>query len=881
MQNINKYSLLIIFMLSVQVCLSQNNLQKKITINAKNQPLKQILDDISTQSGFYFSYNNQQIDDNKKITLIARNQQVENVIKKLSSETGLRYTIIDKQIILKPITTTHKNNNSNANNHQNNTRTNNVTLYTLSGYTKDTSNNEVLIGATIVIKSKQIATSSNSYGYYSLSLPKGNYSVQFSYLGYETKTVNINLSQNVNLSEYLQANVQEINIITVTQDNINSSTSNPLKRFKLSTNDILNKPMIGGEYDAVKSLQSVAGISMFGEGSVMFNVRGGSRGQNAIFIDEAPLYNPSHLLGFFSAVAPEAINSMSVYKSAFPIQYGGRLSSMIDIRTKDGNMNKLGFGAIFSPILSTFSLDGPLKKGKSSFIVTFRKSNINYLFKKNAPNLDINFRDFHLKYNKKFSRKNRIFLALYSGYDNISVSDIAIRWKNNTFTFRWNHLFNDKLFSNTTFLTSSYNYFFFYSVQKNIYWSSKISTISLKNDYTFYQNDKNTFYFGFETKIQTFNPGNLHYGTHYWHQIWASNVLKNTLYFGGLYKFNHNLSLNYGIKFNNWNNFGETNVYTFNSEHQVTDTLHFNGEIFNTYNKFEPRLSLLWVASSSSSFTVSYDHNVQFLHFISNSISPFTTLDAWLPASTNLKPQSVNQFTLGYLLKLPEYQLSIETYYKDFNNQTDYNNQPDLFLNPYFESQLRFGKTTAYGIEFSLQKKVGTFRFITTYTFSRAKRITPDVNLGLSYPALWDKPHNFYTNISWQITATTNINASFTYVSGNKFSSPTGFYSFQNYTVPIYERKNNDKLPDYHRLDVSIRKRLNKNENNRFEHFLTFSIYNLYGRNNVIAVNFDKIETSNGKYLIPTDYVTENQLTPTSMSLLGFVPSISYQFKFR
>ncbi len=878
-----KFIIFIIVFFIVAEGFSQDNLDKKITIIAKNKTLKSVLNEISSKSGLFFSYNNQQINENQKITIVARNQKTRSVLNKLCAEIGLKYSVVEKQVILKPLTPKKQKNNNknNNNNHNKSNNKKNIPKFTISGYVKDSSSNEVLIGATVIISDKKIAIATNSYGFYSISLPKGKYTIEFSFLGYEKKIENIYLNRNVNISKKLKLNIQELNIITISNKNVNSLSSSLLKKYNLNSTDIINKPMLGGDYDAVRSLQSIPGINLFGEGSVMFNVRGGGKGQNAIYIDEAPVYNPSHLLGFFSAIAPQAINSIKVYKSGFPVQYGGRLSSFIDFRTKDGNMKKIGFAGIFSPLLSTFSVDGPIKKKSSSFFATLRHSNLNYLFKKSNPNFSIVFRDIHLKYNKKIDRKNRIYVSFYSGYDNIKASISSMRWKNTTFSLRWNHLFSDKLFSNSTFYTSKYDYNFYYSVPNNVFWNSNIKNIAFKNDFTYYFNTKHKFFFGFDSKFRKFDPGNLNYGQYYLQRVWASNVFENVIFFGGEYRIKDKLSFNYGLRFNNWNNIGPTRIFTFDDQYNVSDTLDYGFEIFNSFNRPELRLSLLWLATKKSSFKLAFDNNLQFLHYISNSISPFTTLDVWLPASMNFEPQYSRQITAAYSLNLPEIFFAIETYYKKMYNQIDFSNQPDVFLNPYLRNQLRFGNLNAVGIEFLIEKQKGNFKFSTSYTLSRAIRQTVDLNNNNPYPAIWDKPHNFYTNIAWQTGDRTTLNASFFYISGNRFSSPTAFYYFQNYTVPVYEQKNNDKLPDYHRLDFSVKFRFNKNQNNRYEHFILFSIYNLYGRNNVISVNFNKIQTENGNFYVPSDYVSEREIMPTTLSLLGFIPTISYHFKFR
>lgn len=868
--------LLLIFCFFHTNIFAQQYLTKKITIVAKKQTLKQVLSSISGQSEIYFSYSSEEVNDQSKITLIARKQTVENIVKNICQEMDLRYAVVEKQIVLKPLPNLQKQNPVII-------KDSKVETYTVSGFVKDSLSKEVLIGATIYVNGTKIFSSANSYGFYSISLPKGEYSLQFSFVGYQKKQQTINLTENnENLSVDLKIDEQELKIITINnEDNVNLFRSNPLKNFKISSNEISAKPLLGGGSDAIKSLQSVPGFSLFGEGSVMFNVRGGDKGQNEIIVDEAPVYNPSHILGFFSAIAPEAINSMSIYKSNFPVQHGSRLSSLVDIQIKDGNMQKMGFSGEISPILSTYSFDGPIKKDKLSFYTTLRKSNINYLFKKNPSDFNINFYDFHFKINFKPSRNNRYFFSAYTGYDNIQINNAAIRWQNNTMIFRWNHLFSDKLFSNTIIYSSLYRYFFYYSLTNNVFWSSDILNFSAKQDYTFYKSSKNKLFFGFETKLHSFNPGNLTFGQFYMNKVFSSNVWANNLYFGGEYKLNDKLAINYGLRYSNWNNFGPTKVYTFDNAHRLDDTLFFGYNIFNTYNRFVPRISFIWLLNNSTSLSFAYDHNVQFLHYLSNSISPFTTIDFWMPSDLYLKPQSSNQITVGFFSKMPQINFSVEIYAKKMNNQVDYSNQPDLFLNPYFESQLRLGQSYGAGLEVSLVKSKGDFKFIISYSYSKITRITPDVNSNQPYPALWDKPNNLYTNFSYDFSDRFSINMSFVYVSGNRFSSPTAYYYYMNYSVPVYEQKNNDKLPDYHRMDLALKWRLNKKSENRYVHFFTFSIYNLYGHKNIIGINFNKIETENGNFVVPSNYISENELVSTSMTLLGFIPSISYEFKFR
>ncbi len=860
----------IITLLSISYTFSQ-----KITVVAKKTALKDVLAMISDQSNIYFSYDNSKINDNTKITLIAHNQPLNDVISTICEELGLQYTRIEKQIILKPAPQIEQQQVSTEN------KPKVIKKYTVSGYVRDSLSKEILINALVAIQGTSTGVFTNEYGFYSLSLPRGEYVLQFSYLGYEKKTVKISLTKSLNLPVNLKMQDHSINVVMVNEETKRDLTRmNKSKSLKISKQYILSTTSAMGNNDAVKSLQSIPGFCLYGEGSVMFNVRGGDKGQNLIIIDDAPVYNPSHLLGFFSAIAPDAVNSMKVYKNSFPSRYENSLSALIDVRTKDGNMQKFGFGGILNPFVSTFSADGPLKKDKISFYTTLRKSNINYLLRKSESN-KIDFYDFHFKINFKPSRKNRYYLAFYNGLDYLQVSNSALRWQNKTLTLRWNHLFNDKIFSNTTFYTSLYRYNFFYSVKNNIYWSSAIKNFAIKQDYSYFINTSAKLNFGFNSRVYRFNPGNLTVGSTVISKIFASNVWTNEVYVSGEYSVEKKFTINSGIRFTNWNNYGPTITYLFDSEHNPQDTLFVGKKIFNTYNNFSAHFSATYQFTENIATTFAYDKNLQFLHYLTNTISPFSTLDFWMPSDINLKPEIANQFTLGVYGKSAVFDISVSAFYKKMKNQTDYSNKPDLLLNPLFESQLRFGNIYAEGLEFQLNKPKGKFKYIVTYTYSRTIRKTPEINNFEYYPAIWDKPHNFFTNITYSFSKRFSLAFTFVYISGNRFSAPTSYYYYMNYAVPVYDNKNNAKLPDYHRLDMLITWRLNKNDRNKFHHFLIFSIYNLYGHQNVIAINFNKIQTENGSFVVPQNYVTENEYIPTKTSLLGFFPSITYKFLFR
>ncbi|NOZ35994.1 MAG: TonB-dependent receptor [Chlorobi bacterium] len=864
--------------LSVFVMQAQNiDLQKKITVIKKKQTLSSVLNEIHKKANINFSYNTENINGNIKVTLIARNKSVKDVLSLLFSDLNIEYVIVEKQIILKkryyiPPPVIKKNKNPEK--------------YIISGYIKDSLTNEVLIGAGISVKSSYLGAMTNAYGFYSLSLPAGKYILVFSSLGYKNKTLAVNLTSDKQISELLKYEETELDIVVINEDEKKDVfEKNPLKKIDLNQRMINSAKGVTGEADVVKSINNLPGINSFGDGSVLFYVRGGDKDQNLILIDEAPIYNPSHLFGFFSALAPDAIKDIKVYKNNFPVKYGGRLSSLIDIKTKDGNMNKLGFSVVLNPLTGSYTLDGPIKKKRSSFLMTLRDSHLNWIWKRNLPDLNVNFYDFHLKFNQIINSKNRIYFSMFTGSDILLYGKNAgiasgLSWKNNVLSFRWNHLFSDKMFSNTTLHASKYDYYLYYERDNNKYWTSYIGDISLKTDFSYYTKPGNKIFFGYNINNYIFNPGNLD-ADYFSRSVYAGDVSEIVLYGGNDISLNEKVNLSYGIRYILWNNIGPTVSFSFDKNYQMTDTIYYDKGIYNTYNGFEPQISLTYSFSKSLLTTISFDRRVQFLHLLSNSVSPFTTMDVWMPSGPNIKPEKSNQYVLGLTKKMKEFDVSLQTYYKTISDYIEYNEHANMLLNPLIEGEVRFAEAKAYGAEFSFEKKKGNFNFLLSYTYSRILITGNKTSYTGIYPAAYDKPHKLNINLFYKTPKRWTFNLNWVYSSGLRFSSPTGFYNFNGYTVPIYSDKNNDCLPAYHRLDISADLRLNKNKNARFRHDLLFAIYNLYNRHNAIAINFDKIETDNGSFVVPSNFIYENELVVTSKSLSGLIPSITYSLKFR
>ena len=852
---------------------------KKITIIQKNKTLSSVLKEIQLKTGLNFSYNNEYIDDKQKVTLVARKKTAEEILNLLFSDLGIKYVSVEKQIVLKPkypvvfvadAVTKEKDNQK----------------FTINGYLRDSLTNEVLIGAGISVKNSYLGTMTNAYGFYSLSLPKGKYILVFSSLGYKNKTLAVNLNSNKQISELLEYEETELDIVIVNEDEKkNIFEKSPFKETNLSSRMINSSKGVAGEADVVKSINNLPGISSFGDGSVLFYVRGGNKDQNLMLIDETPVYNPSHLFGFFSALAPEAVNDIKVYKNNFPVKYGGRLSSLIDIKTKDGNMNNLGFSIITGPLTGTYIIDGPVKKKRSSFLITLRDSHLNWIWKNALPSLDVNFYDFHFKFNQVLNKKNRLYLSLFTGSDVLTVEGsngtaTGLSWKNNAFSLRWNHIFSDKIFSNTTLHTSKYDYYLYYSRNDNKYWNSFIGDLSLKTDFSYYPAPDNKILFGYNINTYFFNPGNLD-ADYFSRSVYAGDVLEIVIYAGNDYSLTDRLNISYGFRYVKWNNIGPTTSFSFDENYQMTDTVKYGKGIYHTYNGLEPQISLTYALSESFLATLSYDKKKQYLHLLSNSVSPFTTMDVWMPSGPNIKPEKSNQYIFGVSKKFSEFETNIQCYYKSIKNLTEYNEHADMLLNPLIEGEVRFAGAKAYGTEFLFEKKKGNLNFLLSYTFSRVFIRETENPESFTYPAAYDKPNKFNLNLFYKTGKRWTFNLNWVYSSGMRFSSPAGFYYYRGYSVPIYTDKNNDKLPDYHRLDISANLQLNKKKNARFQHSILFVVFNLYNRQNAVAINFNKIEADNGKFYVPSNFVYDNEIVATEKSLSGIFPSITYSLKFR
>jgi outer membrane cobalamin receptor len=881
-----KLAILSVFLIISALTFSQD-LNKKISLRLQKQPLGEVIKMVGTLGNVYFSFNPEEIPVNKIISIRAKNSTVREICDKLFIPNGIDYFLLENQIILKLHQGVPDGDKTNLSQGQKN--------FTINGYLKNKSSGEVLIGANIYPTGAKYGTTTNAYGYYSLTIPEGQYEINYSFIGYKPVVKKLELKGNQKISVELEETKLEIPAVEVIDGNTTTAMVNSsLSQFRFSSRMLTQMPGFVGDFDIIKALQTVPGIKSFGDGSSLFYVRGGNSDQNLILLDEAPIYNPSHFFGFFSVLSPDAINDVETYKGDFPANYGSRLSSVIDIHAKNGNLKRFGFSGNIGPYASNLSVEGPIVRDKGSFYVSGRVSSLNWLQFLNETQTDfkVNFYDINAKLNYKLNENNRVFFTFYYGKDiftrqiESSIHTYGISWNNLAGTFRWNHTFNPKLFINTTAYYSSYHYYLYVSKEQNNYWNSSIGNLAGKSDLTWYLNLRNTIKAGIEIGWHHSNPGNVNFSGNDEQKnipkVSECSSLEYDFYISNEQTIGKKLSIRYGIRLPVWQDIGPATVYNFNDNHQVMDSMSVKKNVgYSTFFSPEPRIHIQYLLDDRSALRASYCRTTQFMQMLSNSTSPFTSLEVWIPSGPNIQPQKADQYVLGYTRQMFRSKLnfSTELFYKQFYNYIDYNDHANMLYNPLIEGELRFGKSWSYGIELTLRKSEGNFTGWIAYTFSRVFVHTQSVNNDHTYPAFYDRPHDLSVTLSYNTHKKWAVCANWMLVSGGPITTPVGYYYINGYSVPIYGDKNNDRLPVYHRLDISISYTFNKPEN-RFRHSLILTLYNAYGRNNPFSINFNRVESNDGTLVVPSNINGGYELVPTNISVAGIIPSINYQFNF-
>ncbi|WP_133575239.1 TonB-dependent receptor [Pedobacter metabolipauper] len=750
--------------------------------------------------------------------------------------------------------------------------------FIINGVVTDSATGETLIGASIKLTGKSTSGSvSNSYGFYSLSTDPGSYELSVSFVGYKTVKQPIDVNKDVRINFVLEED-NRLNEVVISAVKRNENVSSPQMGLqKVNVREINNIPVLLGERDVLKTLQLLPGIKSAGEGNSGFYVRGGSTDQNLILLDEAPVYNASHLLGFFSTFNSDAIKDLSVYKGGMPAQYGGRLASVLDIKMNDGNRKGFTAEGGIGLISSRLKVEGPIVKDKGSFMISARRTYLD-AFLKLSSDSSINsntlfFYDVNAKANYQIDDKNTLFLSGYFGRDKLGISDsFGFNWGNATVTMRWNHLYSNRLFSNTSLIYSNYNYVIQNLMEENNFEvNSAIKDFNIKQDFEYSISNSHNLKFGINAIHHTIDPGNLT-------STAASSVnetdyenrngLELAAYISDEWTVNEKMNVVYGLRLSSFSLLGPGNFKTYDADGNTINTTPYgSGRFVKNYFNPEPRISVSYQLTGSSSIKTAYTRNVQNIHLMSNSTSTSPT-DLYIMNSNNVKPEIADQFAAGYFRNFNDdnYEFSAELYYKWMQNQIEYRSGTDLRGNGNVEADLLYGDGRAYGIELFIKKRFGKFNGWVGYTLSRTERNFDAISEGQWFYAKQDRTHDLSVVGIYKASARWTFSSVFVYNTGNAVTYPSGKYQINGRTAFYYSEKNGYRTPEYHRLDVSAT--LEGKPNKKFYSSWSFGIYNLYNRQNAFSIDFKD----------DPDDASKTQVVRTT--LFGIIPSVTWNFKF-
>ncbi|MFN0048472.1 MAG: TonB-dependent receptor [Cytophagales bacterium] len=788
--------------------------------------------------------------------------------------------------------------------------------FTISGYVKDKNNGEDLIGATIAAKEANAATSTNAYGFYSLSLPEGKYTISIQYIGYKVQTAVIELNKNQTFNYNLAEESVQTDEIVITERRVDANVSDlKMSKVELNINQLRKLPALFGEPDLIKLVQLQPGVVSAGEGTGAFFVRGGAADQNLILYDEAPIYDPSHVGGLLSAFNSSVIKSSELYKGGIPAQFGGRLSSVLDVRSIDGNNRRATGGVSLGVLAIRANVQGPIgpqlfrrrktsdstevveeKPAKASFVLSARRSLVGYLFllSPNTRNNNVYFYDINAKINYNIDDKNRVFVSTYFGRDVLKFgNNFNFNWGNSTGTLRWNHIFNSKLFSNSTLIASNYDYALGIS---NIFtWEAGIQEFTIKQDFSYYINPKNTLSFGFNSAYREFKPGDfIGQGAVPSLRLQRLGAWDNSLYVSNKQDVTARLSLEYGVRVSAFSNIGSQNgtkFYTYQNPTDISNIVRKDSteykslQFIETFLNPEPRFSARFLINQNSSLKVSYNRMVQNVHQITPGIVPLPT-SFWLPSTKYLKPQVADQVAGGYFRNFRDnmFEFSVEGFYKYMRNAVDFADNSDVFLNTNLPVYIRQGTAWSYGAELFLVKTKGKLTGQIGYTLSWAERQIDGVNLNRTYFSTYDRRNTLNMVATYELGKRWTIGATFTYQTGRPITLATGRYILEGKQIDIISERNGYRLPDFHRLDLSATLKSKEKPNRKWNSELTFSLYNVYNRKNPFTIGIQSATTD-----VKNDDGTTGPGDPipgvqTKEAVLTYVfpilPSVSYTFNF-
>lgn len=771
--------------------------------------------------------------------------------------------------------------------------------FTISGFVKEQSSAEELIGANIVSESPRIGVTTNSYGFYSLSLPEGKYTIRYSFIGYQDKLVEVSLNNSKRIDVGLEPYAQELSEVVLNADAMQKVRSIEMSVNKMDTKSIKELPAVLGEVDIIKSIQLLPGVTSVGEGANGFNVRGGSSDENLVLLDEMNLFNSSHLFGFFSVFNADAIKDMKLYKGGIPAEYGNRISSVLDVRQKEGNANSYHASGGIGLISSRLMIEGPMWK-RSSFMIAGRRSYGDlFLLLSNDESINSNqlyFYDLNMKFNTWIGSKDRVFLSTYSGDDAFKFGDLfSSSWGNRTLNARWLHLFSDRLIANLSYNSNNYNYLI--SIDQNNFsfdWESKIKNNKFKYDLSYFHSNKHQFKIGASLNTYHFEPG-LITPTSDSSVVNVTEMRNKFAYEPAAFiqdewKVSERLLVKAGLRWSSFYRVGIDTMTVYENgplEYDIDQNMYMpgdsvgsvvygNNQIVKSYNALEPRLALRYQLNDLSSVKASYQKINQYMHLITNASSP-TPLDIWAPAGEYIKPLTGQQLALGYFYSSNNmmWDFSTEVYYKKLDNVLDYIDGANLEFNENLETEILYGEGRAYGLELMLEKKEGKVKGWIAYTLAKSESLIPglsDTDPGINYGNWYnnpqDKTHDLSIVAFYKHNKKWSFSTSFVFATGIPTNYPTAKYEYEGFTIPHYAGRNESRLPTYHRLDLAATLRPSKNENRKWNTEWVFSIYNVYNRKNASSLYFRQSSEDSD--------VTE----AVQLSIFPIIPSVSYNFKF-
>jgi hypothetical protein len=769
--------------------------------------------------------------------------------------------------------------------------------FTLSGTVSDAKSNESIIGANVYIPELKTGTTTNEYGFFSITIPKGNYTIQLSFVSFQSITESILLNKNSKSNFKLFSVEEQLQEVVVTNDNKATNIKKAeMSINKLSIATIKKMPVVLGEVDVLKSLLLLPGVTNAGEGASGFNVRGGGADQNLILLDEATIFNSSHVFGFFSVFNPDAIKDLKLYKGGIPASFGGRASSVLDMYQKDGSNTGFHMNGGIGLISSRLLAEGPIVKGRGSFLIGGRASYAHLFLKLSDKHKNdaAYFYDLNTKLSYKINPNNNVFLSGYFGRDVFSLNkSFTNTYGNSILNLRWNYLYNDKLFSNLSLIYSDY-YFGLGLALADFNWDSGIKNYNIKYDFKNYITDKFKLNFGVNCIYYDFNPGTIsptsaNSGINY-KQLDKKYAFEPAIYIDAQQEISKKISLSYGLRYSLFYRLGQSNINLYaNNEPVIFDQgtqtyqkatpigtqFYDKNKVIKSYNYLEPRFSIAYELNKNQSIKASYNRMVQYLQLVSNTSSP-TPLDVWMPSDNYIKPQIADQVALGYFKNFSDdkYSLEVETFYKKIQNRMDYIDGANLVANEAIEQVVLNGKMRSYGLELMLRKNEGKLTGWISYTVSKSEQQTPGrnssetgINNGKWYSSAYDKLHNLAVTSFYNLNKKWSFGANFILQSGQPVTYPNGQYTYQDIAVPSYGLRNENRLPVYHHLDISATLTPHTNEKRSWKSEWVFSIYNVYNRKNAASINFKQnAETGNNEAL--------------RTSIFGMVPSVTYNFKF-